>query len=294
MGWCWARAVDYSLGRGSARRPHHSDKRRRPRQHVSSIPAARERFFGKGVKRRIAMKRILGTLAVLAAFLIVVWVTVESREGRYSSSSASQPETPAPQQAAGASFTYSFDSDPVGAMPAKFHSARTGKGAESKWVVTADSAAPSKPNVVAQTSADTTDYRFPLLIADESSFKDLELSVRFKAVSGEVDRAGGLVFRLKDANNYYIVRANALEDNYRLYHVINGSRRQFAGANFKVTSGEWHELRVECVGNKIICYYDGAKKIEATDDTFKDAGKVGLWTKADSVTYFDDLRATAK
>jgi len=133
-----------------------------------------------------------------------------------------------------------------------------------------------------------------LLISDEGSFKDLELSVKFKAVAGEVDRAAGLVFRLKDANNYYIVRANALEDNYRLYHVIKGSRRQFAGANFKVTSGEWHELRVECVGNKIICYYDGAKKIEATDDTFKDAGKVGLWTKADSVTYFDDLKVIAK
>src|SRR6267378_859339 len=120
------------------------------------------------------------------------------------------------------------------------------------------------------------------------------LSVKFKAVEGEVDRAAGLVFRLKNANNYYIVRANALEDNYRLYHVINGSRRQFGGANFQVTSGEWHELRVECVGNKIICYYDGAKKIEAKDDTFQDAGKIGLWTKADSVTYFDDLKAVAK
>src|SRR5215471_14706803 len=154
--------------------------------------------------------------------------------------------------------------------------------------------APSKPNVVAQTSTDKTDYRFPLLIADDGSFQDLDLRVKFKAVSGEVDRAGGLVFRLKDANNYYIVRANALEDNYRLYHVIEGKRRQFAGANFKVTSGEWHELRVECVGNKIICYYDGAKKIEATDDTFKDGGKIGLWTKADSVTYFDDLKVTAR
>jgi len=240
------------------------------------------------------MKRILGILAAVAALLVVIWVILESREGRYSSSYASQPESPAPPQAAGASFTYNFDSDAVGAIPAKFHSARTGKGAESKWAVMADPTAPSKPNVVAQTSTDTTDYRFPLLIADEGSFKDLELSVKFKPVSGEVDRAGGLVFRLKDANNYYIVRANALEDNYRLYHVVNGSRRQFAGANFKVTAGEWHELRVECVGNKIICYYDGAKKIEATDDTFKDAGKVGLWTKADSVTYFDDLRVTAK
>ena len=239
------------------------------------------------------MKRILGIPAAVAALLVMIWVILESREGRYSSY-ASQPETPAPQQSAGASFTYNFDSDAVGAMPAKFHSARTGKGAEGKWVVMADPTAPSKPNVVAQTSTDTTDYRFPLLIADEGSFKDLELSVKFKAVSGEVDRAGGMAFRLKDANNYYIVRANALEDNYRLYHVVAGNRRQFAGANFKVTSGEWHELRVECVGNKIICYYDGAKKIEATDDTFKDAGKVGLWTKADSVTYFDDLKVVAK
>jgi hypothetical protein len=118
--------------------------------------------------------------------------------------------------------------------------------------------------------------------------------VKFKAVSGSVDRAAGLVFRLKDPNNYYIVRANALENNYRLYHVVNGRRSQFAGANLKVTSGEWHELRVDVMGNKISCYYDGNKKIEATDDTFKDAGKVGLWTKADSVTSFDDLKVTAK
>ena len=207
---------------------------------------------------------------------------------------AATPETPAPQQASGKQIMYNFDTDMAGQMPAKFHGAKTGGGAPEKWTVTADPTAPSKPNVVAQTSNDKTDYRFPLLIADEGSFKDLELSVRFKAVSGSVDRAAGLVFRLKDPNNYYVVRANALEDNYRLYRVVNGRRIQFAGANFKVTSGEWHELRVEIVGNKIICYYDGNKKIEATDDTFKDAGKVGLWTKADSVTYFDDLRVTAK
>ena len=165
---------------------------------------------------------------------------------------------------------------------------------ESKWVVIADPSAPSKPNVVAQNSTDKTDYRFPLLIADEGSFRDLNLSVRFKAISGSIDRAGGLVFRLRDPNNYYIVRANALENNYRLYHVVNGRRSQFAGANLKVTSGEWHELRVEVLGDKITCYYDGNKKIEATDDTFKEPGKIGLWTKADSVTYFDDLKATAK
>ena len=240
------------------------------------------------------MKKVNGILVVAIVMSGLTWAFVESRAGGFFSSYAAQPESPAPPQAAGASFTYNFDSDTVGAMPAKFHRARTGQGAESKWEVVVDSTAPSKPNVVAQTSTDKTDYRFPLLIADEGSFKDLELSVRFKAVSGKVDRAGGLVFRLKDANNYYIVRANALEDNYRLYHVVNGSRRQFAGTNLKVTSGEWNELRVECVGNKIICYYDGVKKIEATDDTFNEAGKVGLWTKADSVTYFDDLKVVVK
>jgi hypothetical protein len=203
-------------------------------------------------------------------------------------------ENPAPLQAAGKQFVYSFDADAPGQMPAKFHSAKTGGGTAEKWSVIADPAAPSKPNVVAQTSTDQTDYRFPLLISDEGSFQDLDLSVRFKAVSGSIDRAGGLVFRLRDPNNYYIVRANALENNYRLYHVVNGRRSQFAGSNFKVTSGEWHELRVEATGNKITCYYDGDKKIEAADSTFKDAGEVGLWTKADSVTYFDDLKVTAK
>src|SRR5712692_8574183 len=203
-------------------------------------------------------------------------------------------EKPAPQQPPGKQSLYNFDNDAPGQLPAKFHGAKTGGGTQEKWEVTADPTAPSKPNVVAQTSTDQTDYRFPLLIADEGAFQDLDLSVRFKAVSGSIDRAGGLVFRLNDSNNYYIVRANALENNYRLYHVVNGRRSQFAGANFKVTSGEWHELRVEAVGNKITCYYDGSKKIEATDDTFKNAGKVGLWTKADSVTYFDDLKVTAK
>ena len=207
---------------------------------------------------------------------------------------ATAREAAAAQQPAGRQLTYNFDSDATGKLPAKFHSALTGGGGPVEWVVQADPTAPSQPNVVAQTSTDRTDYRFPLLIADEGSFGDLHLSVKFKAISGTVDQAAGLVFRLKDANNYYIVRANALENNYRLYRVVNGRRREFAGANFKVTSGEWHELRVEAVGNKITCYYDGAKKFEATDDTFKDAGKIGLWTKADSVTYFDDLKAVAK
>ncbi len=240
------------------------------------------------------MKKSIWVVIAIAAAILSGAGLMEFRERGLFSSYAAPPDIPAPLQTAGQTQTYNFDSDKTGEIPAGFHGSRTGQGTEGKWVVMADSTAPSKPNVVVQTSKDRTDYRFPLLIADQGSFKDLEISVKFKAVEGEVDRAAGLVFRLKDANNYYIVRANALEDNYRLYHVIHGSRRQFAGANFKVTSGEWHELKVECVGNKIICYYDGVKKMEATDDTFKDAGKIGLWTKADSVTNFDDLRVATK
>ena len=235
--------------------------------------------------RKIIVSSLLLTLLILSIFTL---------RNLFLKVSAAPPENPLSPQAPGTTISYSFDSETPGTMPAKFHSDRTGQGSDGKWAVMADPTAPSKPNVVAQTSADKTDYRFPLLISDDGTFRDLELSVKFKAVAGVVDRAAGLVFRLQDANNYYIVRANALEDNYRLYHVIKGSRRQFAGADFKVTSGEWHELKLECVGNKIICYYDGQKKIEATDDTFKEAGKIGLWTKADSVTYFDDLVVKAR
>lgn len=234
------------------------------------------------------------TLCVIALALCPVLFPACGNSGADDGGASALPETPAPLQAAGKSFAYGFDRDAAGQIPAHFHEALTGQGAKPQWAVQADPSAPSQPNVLAQLSNDKTDYRFPLAIADEGTFQDLDLSVKFKAISGGVDRAAGLVFRLKDSNNYYVVRANALEDNYRLYHMVNGRRVQFAGANFKVASGEWHELRVECAGNKIVCYFDGAKKIEATDDSFKDAGKVGVWTKADSVTYFDDLRITAK
>jgi len=204
------------------------------------------------------------------------------------------PETPAPLQPAGKAFEYNFDSDTADQTPAEFHSGLTGQGARAEWLVKPDPTAPSSPNVLAQVSADRTDYRFPLAIADDGSFQDLEMSAKFKAMSGQIDKAAGLVFRLKDANNYYIVRANALENNYRLYRVVNGKREQIAGANVQVSSGEWHELGIVCSGNSITCYFDGETKIEATDDTFGEAGKVGLWTKADSVTFFDDLKVTAR
>jgi hypothetical protein len=187
---------------------------------------------------------------------------------------------------------YNFDRDAVGKLPPGFRSARTGQGTEGTWVVQQDATAPSRPNVLAQTSTDTTDYRFPLAILEEGNFQDVAVGVKFKAVAGKVDQAGGIVFRLQDPNNYYVVRANALEDNYRLYHVVDGRRRQFAGVNFHVTSNQWHTLRVEATGSQFRCFYDGELKITSADETFKKPGRVGLWTKGDSVTYFDDFEVT--
>jgi hypothetical protein len=184
---------------------------------------------------------------------------------------------------------WNFDHDTAGKFPSGFTSTLTGQGTIGQWVVMQEATAPSQPNVLAQTSQDKTDYRFPIEIADGTSYKDLALSVRFKAISGKVDQGAGLVFRLRDKDNYYIVRANALEDNFRIYHVVNGRRVQFAGANFKVRSQEWHEIKVEARGDEFKCYYDGQLKLSAKDSTFKDTGKIGLWTKADSLIYFDDL-----
>jgi hypothetical protein len=189
----------------------------------------------------------------------------------------------------GVALMLDFAGDALDQLPADFISARTGPGSDGTWVVLADTTAPSPPNVLAQTSTDNTSGRFPMAIATASKYQDLEASVKFKAISGRVDQAGGLVFRWQDADNYYLVRANALENNVRLYHVVGGQRTQFAGSDLQVTANEWHTLKVTCVGNQIKAYFDDQKVIDASDSTFQAEGLVGVWTKADSVTYFDDL-----
>jgi hypothetical protein len=195
--------------------------------------------------------------------------------------------------AEGSASRFDFDSDKPGEAPQGFSLGRTGKGPPGKWIVQAADDAPSGKNVLAQTDADRTDYRFPIAYTGPD-LKDLRLSVKCKPVSGKVDQGCGLVFRLRDENNYYVARANALEDNVRLYHVVKGDRRQFAGWNGKVASGKWHELAVEAQGDHFQVFYDGNKVIDAHDKTFTEAGKFGVWTKADSVIHFDDLTATPK
>lgn len=185
---------------------------------------------------------------------------------------------------------YSFDADAVDGAPAGFSFARTGDGREGKWSVRADDSAPSGGKVLAQSDQDRTDYRFPIAVADVPVARDVDVSVRCKPVSGSVDQACGLVFRAKDAKNYYVTRANALEGNVRLYTVKDGKRVQIADAKATVATGKWHALRVVARGDKLEVHWNGAKIIDHRDSTFSEAGKVGVWTKADSVTHFDDLR----
>jgi hypothetical protein len=182
-----------------------------------------------------------------------------------------------------------FESFEVGKLPKGFSTALTGGGGAVKWIVQEDPKAASGKKVLAQTSTDDTDMRFPLCVYDDVTAKDVDVSVKFKAIEGKVDRAAGLAVRLKDKDNYYVTRSNALEDNVRFYKVERGERKQLAGANKKVTPGEWHTLRLVAKGAHFEVSFDGEKLIEHDDETFKESGKVALWTKADSVTSFDDL-----
>jgi hypothetical protein len=176
----------------------------------------------------------------------------------------------------------------VGSPPDRFTFARTGQGGASQWTVAADPTAASG-RAIEQISTDRTDYRFPLAIYEGVSAANLNVAVRFRAVAGKIDQAAGIALRLRDADNYYVVRANALEDNVRFYRVVKGRREQLAGANLKVTADAWHSLRLHAEGNRFIVAYDGKTLFEHTDDTFSEAGKVALWTKSDSVTRFDQI-----
>ncbi len=185
--------------------------------------------------------------------------------------------------------TWDFQGDAVNSPPAGFSFGRTGQGREGTWVVVTDASAPSGDHVLAQTDTDRTDYRFPVAVANAPELKDLRLEVRCKPVGGNVDQACGLVFRFKDPDDYYVARANALEDNVNLYQVVKGRRREIKGWKGKVSSNAWHDLAVEARGDRLQVFWEGKPIIDAKDDTLREAGKVGLWTKADSVTYFDAL-----
>ncbi len=193
--------------------------------------------------------------------------------------------------------TVNFDSLKTGAAPPGWTATQTGSGS-AKWAIEKDESAPSKPNVLKQSGQAT----FPVCIKDDTSLKDGFVEVKFKPISGKEDQAGGVIWRTKDSNNYYIARANALEGNVVLYKTVNGKRSPLDivgrkggyGVKETVASGQWHTLRVEFAGNKFKLTFDGKHLFDVEDTTFTEGGKVGVWTKADSVTLFDDFSYSLK
>jgi hypothetical protein len=189
----------------------------------------------------------------------------------------------------------SFDRERAGLPPRDWLVAMTHEGGAPKWEIVQDANA----RVLAQTSEDQTAGRFPLAIYQRAQFVNGKVSVRFKPVKGERDQAAGIVWRYQDPDNYYIVRANALEDNVVLYKVEGGKRISLEprgtpsktyGVKHRVPKLAWSTLAVEFRDSTFHVYFDGAKIMEVIDSTFTGAGKAGLWTKADSVTYFDDFQ----
>lgn len=186
----------------------------------------------------------------------------------------------------------SFESTQTAAAPEGWTSTLTGSG-DPKWTVESDETAPSKSKVLKQSGRAT----YPLLLKNDTSIKDGFVEMKFKAVAGSQDRAAGIVWRAKDANNYYVTRANALEDNVVLYKTVNGvrtpldvvGRKGGYGTDLKVPANTWHSLRVDFSGSCFRVSFNGEQLFEVEDSTFADAGKVGLWTKADSVTLFDQI-----
>lgn len=189
-----------------------------------------------------------------------------------------------------ASVHWNFDALAYGQLPPRWSLAETKPSrALARWEVIADPAAASGNQVFALIETLNDDPTFNLAIADDTSFRDIDLSVKVKAVRGAVDQGGGAIWRCKDANNYYIARINPLESNYRVYKVIAGQRKQLATARVELEAGRWYTLGVAMRGGKIECSLDGKVLLVAEDDALPGAGRIGLWTKADAVTSFDDL-----
>ena len=191
-----------------------------------------------------------------------------------------------------------FDSTALGSLPAGWTVGMTHTGGAPRWEVVRDDTGPNSPFVFAQVSRDATAGRFPLAIWNGAVLRNGEVSVGFKTVEGGIDRAAGIVWRYQDPNNYYIVRANALENNVVLYKVEAGVRQSIPpkglpsrsyGVKHDIPSGRWNTLRIVFKDSLFTVFLNGDRLFDAEDGTFSQAGKTGLWTKADSLTYFADF-----
>lgn len=194
----------------------------------------------------------------------------------------------------GGEFECSFDEVKLGEIPEGWRVAETASaGTPATWAVIEGGAVQGNPRLLAVTETANSGRTYNLLIATETKLKDLEVEVKVKAMTGKEDQGGGPIWRATDADNYYIARWNPLENNFRVYFVKNGRRKQLASADIETDPKKWHEIEIKHVGNHIIAEFDDKKILELDDDTFGDAGMVGLWTKADAATAFDDFEAEA-
>jgi hypothetical protein len=188
------------------------------------------------------------------------------------------------------SFKTTFAKEQLGKLPDAMERAQTGDGDASAWKVVADATAPSKAGFVLAQTAAAPKATFNLAVVKKGTFENGTVSVKFKSVGGKIDQGGGVVWRYQDAKNYYVARYNPLEDNLRVYKVVNGVRMQLGTKEgLAFPAGEWHTLSITHDGKKITCAIDGKTHLEAEDDAIARAGRVGLWTKADAQTYFDEL-----
>jgi len=185
--------------------------------------------------------------------------------------------------------SWDFEAAGEGLLPQGWIAAKTGEGPGSVWKVVAAERDGKKNQALAQTSSEGTNSLFNLCIAQGANHADVDLSADVKAISGENDRGGGLVWRYRDPGNYYVARWNPLEDNFRVYHVVNGKRTQLANSDVKLPPDQWHTVRAVQRGSHIQCYLDGKLLLDVMDGTIKDAGAMGLWSKSDAVTWFDNI-----
>lgn len=185
-----------------------------------------------------------------------------------------------------------FKKADVGKAPPGWTVAKTGHGEGSVWKVVEDPTAPGQTRACLQQTAVGPDKLFNLCVHDEGKYQDVQVGVALKAVAGKNDQGGGVVWRYRDANNYYVARINPLEENFRVYKVVNGKRTQLATKEgLKAREGSWEYVAVTMTGDSISCWLNGTKHLSVKDDTFKDAGQVGLWTKSDAQTRFDTFTA---
>jgi hypothetical protein len=188
--------------------------------------------------------------------------------------------------------TMTFKKESLDKVPAGWKAERTGKGEGSIWKVIEDASGPGKTGFVLAQIAASPSSLFNICVVDDSNYQNVEVIVAFKANHGKKDQGGGIVWRYQDANNYYVARMNPLEDNFRVYKVVAGKRSaEFQDAEVKIPEGEWHTLKIKMVGDHIECFADGKKYLDVKDSSIIKAGKVGLWTKADAQTSFDQFRA---